>query len=168
MNGKLVTKILRTAAIGAVVGGAVGAATLILPKKGLSLSREQDPDLHMRIINLKYAPEAEEALQRMLDYKPLDPEAYQLIQLNLDRLVGIHLLVCGKDPVQLSYEIKAQRYRSNIEQAVVRLSQRYQQQPSKQFTDDVDVLLKCADNFMYNIRQCIQDKFATGKIKVTK
>jgi hypothetical protein len=166
MSRQVAVKVLRTAVLGAAVGGAFGAASLLLPKKKLSHVNGSDPDLHNRIINLSYAPDAEEALYRMLDYKVLDPSAYDEIRLNLDRLIGIYILVSKNNPVNVSYEIKANRYRHNIENAIQRMSSKYfKGQPSKQFSDDIDMLLKCADNYLYNIRATMHEKFSSRSVK---
>lgn len=164
----LAWQLTRGGLVGAACGAAVGVLATVVRVKGQmhAQSQTQDPDLHRRIINLPHAPDAQEAVQRMTDYKVLNPEAIDAIQLNLDRLVGIYILLSGSAPVSVSYELKASRYRANIEAAIRQLTLHYQgREPSKQLMDDVDSLLKCTDNYMHNIRQMMHEKFKARQVK---
>jgi len=162
-------KILKTSLLGAGLGAAAGVG-FVLMKSRKSTQPDGDPlqsagePMHERIINLKHAPDANEAVTRMFDYRPLHPEAYQAIRLNLDRIVGLHILVAAPGPCSASYEIKASRYRNNIQEALKLLAKRYRGEPSKQFLEDTDALLKCADNYVYNINQQMREKFASGHV----
>ena len=169
MNKGAIVKCVRMAALGAVLGGAVGVAQSLRntqqqhQEKPSQQSEQSGGD---RIVNLKHAPDAQEALHRLQDYKTLNPEAYREIALNLDRLVGIFLLVSGKEPVNVSYELKASRYRHNILMALSQLSARYHNGlPSKQFQEDMDALLKTVDNYVYNIGQQMYEKFYAREVK---
>lgn len=161
----MLPRVIKLAAAGAFVGGAVGALSSLAKPRLPTLHRTDDPDLHKRIINLKYAPDASEALERLSDYKTLDAAAYDDLRVNVDRLVGIFILVSAKGPVDASYEVKAYRYRRNVELAMERLLKKYHNgQPSKQLADDMDSLFKCVDNYLYNIRQTMHEKFAAREI----
>lgn len=150
-------KVLPVTAIGAGIGTAIGVALQFTKNKKKTQIRV-DTDINS-IINLKHCKDASEAVMRMMDYRILHPQAYQSLQLNMDRLCGIYLLIVSPETVPVSYEIKASRYRANIQEAVRALSKQYRDGvPSKQFEEDVDVLMKVADNYMYNIRQEMKEK----------
>ena len=129
-------KILRMATVGAVVGGSVGSS-LILPRKVKNpQGGNMDSELHQKIINLHQAPDAKGVISRMMDYKVLDPAAFQELRLFVDRLVGIYLLVSGPGMVKAGYELAAHRYRCGVEIAIQKLSKNYfGGTPSKQFTE---------------------------------
>jgi len=164
------SKMIKTPLIGASVGAAAGVGVVLVKMLQNGKNKQKTDSAHTdqseRIINLKYAPDAEEVVNRMADYRPLDPEAYKAIRLNMDRLVGLYLLTHTKQPVPASYEIKASRYRFNIQEALRRLAGKYGGNPSKQFGDDTDMLLKCADNYLYNLSQQMREKYAAGEVTV--
>jgi len=152
-------KVLPVTAIGAGIGTAIGIA-LQLTKKKKSTTFESN-----QIINLKHCKDASDAVARMSDYRVLHPHAYQALELNMDRLCGIYILTTSPEPVPLSYEIKASRYRANLVEAIRALSKQYREGvPSKQFEEDADILMKVADNYMYNIRQEIKEKIANRQV----
>ena len=160
-------KVLRTSVIGASLGAIIGVAAVFLKPATLSLHPPDDPDLHRRIINLKHSPEAQQVLMRMHDYKSFNQKAFADLELNLDRLVGIHILVSSPEPTKIQFEIQSARYRRNIELAIHELAAKYNsKQPSKQFVEDTEQLLKTVDGILFNIRQQLKLKFQSGQVNV--
>lgn len=162
-------QVFRTAMVGMGIGALVGVAGNLF--KGSQMPEVLDPqqdDLHERIINLKHAPDVEEAVRRMADYRALDPEAYKSLRLNMDRIVGLYILVHSKEPANLSYELKMTRYRLNVLDALERLSGKYHnRQPSQQFVADAEGLTKVMTDYLFNTKQQMRDKIAAGEIVTT-
>jgi hypothetical protein len=159
-------KVFRSAMVGMGLGALVGlGSTLMKGSKSPTPVDTQQQDLHERIINLKHAPDAEEAIGRMADYKALDPEAYKQLRINMDRIIGLYILVHSKEPANLSYELKITRYRMNMVEALERLSGKYhQRQPSQQFLADAEGLTKIVNNYLFNIKQQMREKIASRQI----
>ena len=162
------TKVVRSSLVGAGLGALTGMGMAFIKTRKADKTHvsSTDPDgLHQRIINLKYAPDAEEILNRLSDYKALDVQAHQDIHLNMDRLIGLYLIASSPDPVSASFDMKAHRYRENIKEALTTLATRYHNAtPSKQFLDDREAVMKCADGYVFNLRQQMREKFASRQV----
>jgi len=148
--------------------GAVGAGAGILLSFFSVSKSEQSNNKPEELANLRRLPDAFDALQRLHDYRVLEPKAYDFIANTLDRLMGLFLLVNSKNHVLPSTDYKAHRYKCNIEEALGVIRTRFNRGvPPKEFTDDAANLLKVVSNYVYNIRMQLNEKIAQGDIKVT-
>jgi hypothetical protein len=168
--------ILAGAVLGGATGGVVGS---IAHLKGMKKSRKVDKDVSVQDSkkpdepegetkgNLKHAPDADDALLGLSDYRSLSPSAFDSIRDNLDRMVGVYLLLHGKQTVSPSLEMKAYRYRTNITESLKVLLKKYEGVNAafpKRLQEDIDQLLKVTDTYLFNISQQMRQKFASHQV----
>jgi hypothetical protein len=170
-------RIAKTALIGAGLGATFGLGSALLssakqkivqrdtatmPTSGSAAGRksvgQQYPYLEKST--------AYDAVMRMTDYRLFSPAAYVEICSNMNQLAELHDRMHHKEPVKTIYEIRASRYRYNVQQALLTLAKHFfNQQPTAQFQEDADALLKVADDYMYNISQQMREHQARGNVK---
>lgn len=100
--------------------------------------------------NIKYDPYVLEGLQRLLPYKNHAPTEYSALQENIDKLIGLQILI-NQGKVQASYAYRATRHFVNIENALRNMEFKIRNSVTPHFKTDKETFLELSNDYRHNI-----------------
>lgn len=131
-------------AIGAGLGGAYGVW------KSYSGNGQELVDSDSQYPNIKYDEFAQDAVNKLRTYQRYDPESFDNILFNIDRMIGLQISV-NEEKINASFPHKATRYYMNIDRELKNLKYATRNTSVPGFQTDSDTLLQMMDDYRNNI-----------------
>lgn len=152
MSSELLKQMLYNAlsygAVGFGVCAAVGVAKTYFNRN--TTPNDDVTGIEQGYTNIKYDPYVLEGLQRLLPYKNHASTEYIALQDNIDKLIGLQILINQGKP-QASFPYKATRHFVNIENALRNMEFKIRNSVTPHFKVDKDSFLELANDYKHNI-----------------